>query len=106
MDLVAERFEDHRWFCILTLIDTHTREALLIRRKPPISGEKVAQYLNRFCEKRKILRLIRVDNGWVPRTLATTCEAILQQGDRQLGISIRSDAQLYPAGQNHPKRLH
>ena len=63
MDFVAERFEDRRWFRILTLIDAYTREALLVWPEPHMSGEKVARCLSRLCAKRGTPQAIRVDNG-------------------------------------------
>ncbi len=60
----------------MTLIDEYTRECLDIRVARQLPSSDVLSVLSEAIEKEGAPSYIRSDNGSVPRSEATTCEAI------------------------------
>lgn len=64
MDFVTDRFENGRYFRILTLMDSHTRECLALEPAVSMTGRKVAECLEIVAAKRGCCpTAITVDNG-------------------------------------------
>jgi putative transposase len=63
MDFVHDQLIDGRSFRTLTVIDNWSRESVLLEVGLRLSGESVAQALNRVSEGRGLPRSITVDHG-------------------------------------------
>jgi putative transposase len=63
MDFVTERFENGRYFRILTVMDQYTRECLALETGVSMSGTKVACSLNGVVLSRGSPESITMDNG-------------------------------------------
>ena len=63
MDFVTERFENGRYFRILTLMDQYTRECLTLEPGISMSGTKVAHCLNDVVFIRGAPESVTMDNG-------------------------------------------
>jgi putative transposase len=63
MDFVTERFENGRYFRILTVMDQYTRECLLLEPGVSMSGTKVAHCLTGAVLRRGSPESITMDNG-------------------------------------------
>jgi putative transposase len=63
MDFVSERLFDARPFRILTIVDCHTREALVTCARTKFRAYQVIEELDRLARIRGKPRSIRVDNG-------------------------------------------
>ncbi len=63
MDFVHDQLIDGRSFRTLTVIDNWSRESVLLEVGLRLSGENVAQALNRVSEGRSLPRSITVDHG-------------------------------------------
>lgn len=64
MDFVTDRFENGRYFRILTLMDSHTRECLALEPAVSMTGRKVADCLDLVAARRGCCpSAITVDNG-------------------------------------------
>lgn len=63
MDFVTDRFEDGRYFRVLTVIDQYTRECVALRAGKSLRGSDVATCLNDTLDERNLPRSITVDNG-------------------------------------------
>ena len=60
----------------MTLIDEYTRQCLSIRVARQLTSTDVLSVLSKVIEAEGAPSYIRSDNGSVPRSEATTCEAI------------------------------
>jgi len=63
MDFVTDRFEDGRYFRVLTVVDQFTRECVALHAGQSVRGEDVARCLDRAIRARKVPDSITVDNG-------------------------------------------
>lgn len=63
MDFMSDRLFDGRQFRVLTLIDTYSRECLVLKAGQSIRGPDVAEVLDGLLRRRKAPRMISVDNG-------------------------------------------
>lgn len=63
MDFVTERFENGRYFRILTVMDQYTRECLILEPGISMTGIKVAHCLNSAVQMRGSPESVTVDNG-------------------------------------------
>ena len=63
MDFVTERFENGRYFRILTVMDQYTRECLILEPGVSMTGTKVAHYLTGAVLRRGSPESITMDNG-------------------------------------------
>jgi len=63
MDFVAQRMPDGRWIRVLTVVDQFTRECLTLCADNTLSGEKVANALDKVVALRGAPESITVDNG-------------------------------------------
>lgn len=63
MDFVSDRFTNHRWFRILTVVDQYTRECLCIHADSSQTGEKVVEQMKRLVRLWGVPESITTDNG-------------------------------------------
>lgn len=63
MDFVSDQLYDGKRFRALTLIDTYTRECLVIYSNRSITGEMAADALDELKTERRLPKRIKVDNG-------------------------------------------
>jgi putative transposase len=63
MDFVKDALVDGRKFRALTVVDTFSREAVLIEADFSLTGKKVARALEQLSRTRPMPQFIRVDNG-------------------------------------------
>ena len=63
MDFVTERFENGRYFRILTVMDQYTRECLILEPGISMTGTKVAHCLDGAVISRGSPESITMDNG-------------------------------------------
>ena len=63
MDFMADQLFDGRRFRLLTIVDDFTRESLAIEVGQRLTGERVAEVLDRIGRVRGLPDRIRVDNG-------------------------------------------
>lgn len=63
MDFVTDRFENGRYFRILTIVDQYTRECVALYPGISLRGEDVARCLSRVVKEREAPESITVDNG-------------------------------------------
>lgn len=63
MDFVAQRLADGRWIRVLTVVDQYTRECLTLHADTALSGEKVANALDKVVALRGAPKSITRDNG-------------------------------------------
>jgi len=63
MDFVAQRLADGRWIRMLTVVDQFTRECVALFADVSLSGEKVAEVLDKVIAERGGPQSITVDNG-------------------------------------------
>ncbi len=63
MDFMSERFEDGRYFRILTIVDQYTRECPLLWADLSLTGPKVVTCLDQLAVTRPLPLAITVDNG-------------------------------------------
>lgn len=63
MDFVADALFDGRRLRMLTVVDNYTRECLAIEVGQRLTGENVAEVLNRIKSGRGLPQTIKVDNG-------------------------------------------
>ena len=61
---------------MLTVLDEYTRECPVIHVDRHINAETVRGIMQKMIERHGPPQYIRSDNGSVPRSEATTCEAI------------------------------
>ena len=61
---------------MLTVLDEYTRECRVIHVDRHINAEKVRGVMQKLLDRHGPPKYIRSDNGSVPRSEATTCEAI------------------------------
>jgi len=63
MDFMADELFDGRRFRLLTIVDDFTRESLAIEVGQRLTGDRVAEVLDRIRRGRGLPERIRVDNG-------------------------------------------
>lgn len=63
MDFMADQLFDERRFRLLTIVDDFTRESLAIEVGRRLTGDRVAEVLDRLGRVHGLPRRIRVDNG-------------------------------------------
>ncbi len=63
MDFMADELFDGRRFRLLTIVDDFTRESLAIEVGQRLTGDRVAEVLDRIGRSRSLPERIRVDNG-------------------------------------------
>ncbi len=63
MDFMADELFDGRRFRLLTIVDDFTRESLAIEVGQRLTGDRVAEVLDRIGRGRGLPERIRVDNG-------------------------------------------
>lgn len=63
MDFVHDQLSDGRPIRMLTVVDQWSRESVLIEPGFRMSGDRVAEALDRVSSKRSLPRSIRVDHG-------------------------------------------
>jgi len=63
MDFVSDRLESGRLVRILSVIDNFSRECLVLEADMSLTGQRVAQELDRVARSRGYPASIRVDNG-------------------------------------------
>lgn len=63
MNFVSDCLQDGRRFRALTVVDTFTREAVLIEPDFSLTGKKVARVLAQLSHERPLPAIITVDNG-------------------------------------------
>lgn len=76
MDFVAERLFDGRPFRILTVVDCHTREALVTCARTKFRAYQVIEELDRLARTRGKPRSIRVDNVLTWQSMGKTRQQI------------------------------
>ena len=75
-DFVHDRTDNGGLLKILSLIDGYTRKCLRLRIARQLPSTEVFSVLSEAIDEEGIPRYIPSDNGSVPRSKATTCEAI------------------------------
>ena len=63
MDFLSDQLYDGRRLRVLTIVDNHSRESLGIRVGQRMRGREVVEELHRISRRRKLPKVIRVDNG-------------------------------------------
>jgi len=63
MDFMSDKLENGNKIRILNIIDTYTRECILINASKNFPSKKVIEFLNNIIQKRKKPKAIRLDNG-------------------------------------------
>jgi putative transposase len=63
MDFVSDRWADHRWFRILTVVDPYTREGLCLQADHSPTGEKVVEPRKHLLAARGGPESITTDHG-------------------------------------------
>lgn len=89
MDFMSERFENGTYFRVLTIIDQFTRDCPLLWADVSMSWLKVVGCLERLAAIRGMPQLITVDNR----------AEFFSRAIGRLGLTLRSEARLYPARQ-------
>ena len=82
MDFVTERFENGRYFRILTLLDQFSRECLLLWADVSLTGQKVVLCLQKLAGSRRLPLAITVDNG------AEFCSRAMDAWAYQTGVKL------------------
>ena len=81
-DFVHDRTDNGGKLKMMTLIDEYTRKCLSIRVARQLTSSDVLSVLSEAIEEEGAPSYIRSDNGSVPRSEATTCEAIHRSSSR------------------------
>jgi len=63
MDFMSDQLYDGRRIRVLTIVDNHSRESLAMRVGQRLRGQEVVEELHRIGRRRKLPKVIRVDNG-------------------------------------------
>ena len=87
MDFVSDQLYNGKRFRALTVLDTFSRESLVIYVDKSIRGEQVCEALEKVKAARGLPARIKVDNG----------PEFISPGARRLGVFQQSQARLLPA---------
>ncbi len=63
MDFITDRLDSGRYFRVLTVVDHFSRECPVLEAGVSMTGQRVAQVLERLSLQRPLPRIITVDNG-------------------------------------------
>ena len=105
-DFVHDRTDNGGPLKMMTLIDEYTRECLDIRVARQLPSSDVLSVLSEAIEKEGAPSYIRSDNGSVPRSEATTCEAIHCSSSAAVVVRQKDQGDIYRSGQSLAKRFH
>ena len=105
-DFVHDRTDNGGPLKMMTLIDEYTRQCLHIRVARQLTSSDVLSVLSEAIEEEGAPSYIRSDNGSVPRSEATTCEAIHCSSGAAVVVRQKDQGDLYRSGQSLAKRFH
>ena len=97
-DFVHDRTDNGGPLKMMTLIDEYTRECLDIRVARQLTSSDVLSVLSEAIEKEGAPSYIRSDNGSVPRSKATTCEAIYRSSSTAVVARKKHQGDIYRSG--------
>ncbi len=63
MDFITDRLDSGRYFRVLTVVDHFSHECPVLEAGVSMTGQRVAQVLERLSLQRSLPRIITVDNG-------------------------------------------
>ncbi len=99
-DFVHDRTDNGGPLKMITLIDEYTRKCLDIRVARQLTSTDVLSVLSEAIEEEGAPSYIRSDNGSVPRSEATTCEAIHCSSRAAVVVRQKDQGDLYRSGQS------
>ena len=105
-DFVHDRTDNGGPLKMMTLIDEYTRKCLDIRVARRLTSTDVLSVLSEAIEEEGTPSYIRSDNGSVPRSEATTCEAIHCSSSAAVVVRQKHQGDLYRSGQSLAKWFH
>ena len=99
-DFVHDRTDNGGPLKMMTLIDEYTRKCLDIRVARQLTSTDVLSVLSEAIEEEGTPSYIRSDNGSVPRSEATTCEAIHCSSSAAVVVRQKHQGDIYRSGQS------
>ena len=84
----------------MSLIDEDTRKCLRLRLARQLTSTEVLSVLSEAIDEEGAPSYIRSDNGRVPRSEATTCEAIYRSSSAAVVVRQEHQDDLYRSGQS------
>ena len=91
---------------MLTILDGYTREYLFIHVDRLINAQSVRAVMQKLIEQYGSPPYILSDNGSVPRSEATTCEAIYRNAVADLACCHEYQNHLHRTGKSLAERIH
>ena len=105
-DFVHDRTDNGGKLKMMTLIDEYTRKCLRIRVARQLTSTDVLSVLSEAILEEGAPSYIRSDNSSVPRSEATTCEAIHRSSSAAVVVRQKDQGDLYRSRQSLAKRFH
>ena len=99
-DFVHDRTDNGGMLKMMTLIDEYTRKCLRIRVARQLTSTDVLSVLSETIDEEGVPSYIRSDNGSVPRSEATTCEAIHCSSGAAVVVRQKDQGDIYRSGQS------